>query len=200
MLPGPIESAIVIEPLGGGAASESRSYGGWSIVDDERKKPHEAIFLPLEPLETNEASVLRFSLHQTSAAKFKSLIGRFRISLYRGRSNPRADAPCPIQALELDRPISRAGHHESLHDGLRAGEGYKERAARPEEELHKGRAPARRARRAPRNRSPAATPAKPAGATNPAKKDSSGAGQGCHTSGRRCQSRCFRRAMGNAPE
>jgi hypothetical protein len=79
MMPGTIESAIVIEPVGGGA-SEGRSYGGWSIVDDERKKPHEAIFLPLEPLETNEASVLRFSLHQTSAAKFKSLIGRFRIS------------------------------------------------------------------------------------------------------------------------
>ena len=80
MMPGTIESAIVIEPVGSGGASESRSYGGWSIVDDERKKPHEAIFLPLEPLATNEASVLRFSLHQTSAVKFKSLIGRFRIS------------------------------------------------------------------------------------------------------------------------
>jgi Protein of unknown function (DUF1553)/Protein of unknown function (DUF1549)/Planctomycete cytochrome C len=78
--PGPIESSIVIEPSGGGGAIESRSYGGWSIVDDERKKPHEAIFLPLEPLATNEAAVLRFSLHQTSAMKFKSLIARFRIS------------------------------------------------------------------------------------------------------------------------
>ena len=80
MMPGSIESAIVIEPVGGGAF-ESRSFGGgWSIVDDERKRPHEAIFLPLEPLATNEASVIRFSLHQTSGAKFKSLIGRFRIS------------------------------------------------------------------------------------------------------------------------
>jgi hypothetical protein len=79
MFPGTIESAIVIEPLGG-SALESRSYGGWSIVDDERKKPHEAIFLPLEPLATNDASVIRISLHQTSGAKFKSLIGRFRIS------------------------------------------------------------------------------------------------------------------------
>ena len=78
--PGPLEAAIVIEPLGTGAAPEIRSYGGWSIVDDERKKPHEAIFLPLEPLETNEASVLRFSLHHTSAFRFKSLIGRFRIT------------------------------------------------------------------------------------------------------------------------
>src|SRR5262249_32725781 len=53
--------------------------GGWSIVGDERKKRHEAILLPLEPLETNEASVVRISLHQTGG-KFKSLIGRFRLS------------------------------------------------------------------------------------------------------------------------
>jgi hypothetical protein len=80
MMPGSIESAIVIEPLGSGGPNDGRGYGGWSIVDDERKRPHEAIFLPLEPLATNEASVLRFSLHHTSGAKFKSLIGRFRIS------------------------------------------------------------------------------------------------------------------------
>ncbi len=77
-MPGPIESAIVVEPVGG--ASGGHGYGGWSIVGDERKKPHEAIVLPLEPIATNEASVLRISLHQASAAKFKSLIGRFRIS------------------------------------------------------------------------------------------------------------------------
>ena len=77
MLPGAIESAIVVEPVG---APGARSYGGWSIVDDERKKPHEAIVLPLEPLVTNEASVLRISMHHTSDFKFKSLIGRFRIS------------------------------------------------------------------------------------------------------------------------
>ena len=80
MIPGPIESAIVIEPVGGGGAAGGYRFGGWSIVDDERKKPHEAIFLPLEPLATNEASVIRISLHQDSPFKFKSLIGRFRIS------------------------------------------------------------------------------------------------------------------------
>jgi mono/diheme cytochrome c family protein len=78
MFPGPIESAIVIEPVGGPGGFGFRG-GGWSIVDDERKKPHEAIFLPLEPLDTNDVSVLRFSLHQ-SGGKFRSLIGRFRIS------------------------------------------------------------------------------------------------------------------------
>lgn len=78
MMPGPIESAIVVEPVIAG--SGNGPYGGWSIVDDERKKPHEAIFLPLDPIATNEASVLRFSLHQMSPFKFKSLIGRFRIS------------------------------------------------------------------------------------------------------------------------
>jgi hypothetical protein len=78
MFPGSIESAIVVEPVGG--AGQGGFRAGWSIVNDERKKPHEAIFLPLDPLDSNDASVLRFSLHQTGGAKFKSLIGRFRIS------------------------------------------------------------------------------------------------------------------------
>jgi hypothetical protein len=81
MFPGTIESAIVVEPAG--ESGHSGFGGGWSIVDDERKKPHEAIFLPLEPLDTNDASVLRFSLHQ-KGGKFKSLIGRFRISYTQG--------------------------------------------------------------------------------------------------------------------
>jgi hypothetical protein len=75
MFPGAVDSAVVVEPVGVGGFRF-----GWSIVGDERKKPHEAIFLPLEPLETNEASVLRLSLHQAAGRKFKSLIGRFRVS------------------------------------------------------------------------------------------------------------------------
>src|SRR4029077_5820809 len=54
--------------------------GGWTIVGEERKKPHEAILVPLEPLDTNDASVLRIALHQAAGFPFKSLIGRFRIS------------------------------------------------------------------------------------------------------------------------
>src|SRR5262249_40327923 len=73
MFPGPIESAIVVGPTGGFGFGR-----GWSIVGAERKKPHEAIFLPLEPLDTNDASVLRLTLHQMGG-KFKSLIGRFRL-------------------------------------------------------------------------------------------------------------------------
>src|SRR5262249_388101 len=80
MCPGAIESAVVIEPLGNGPDGPvGFRGGGWSIVGDERKKPHEAVFLPLEPLETNDASVIRISLHHMGG-KFKSLIGRFRIS------------------------------------------------------------------------------------------------------------------------
>lgn len=81
MMPGSIESAIVVEPLGADGKEARWGGRGWSIVDDERKAPHEAVLLPLEPLETNEASVLRLSLHHTSNAKFKSLIGRLRISV-----------------------------------------------------------------------------------------------------------------------
>src|SRR5205807_3032263 len=77
MFPGSIDTAIVVDAVGPGGFGFGR---GWTIVGDERKKPHEAIFLPLEPLETNEASVLRLSLHQTGGFKFKSLIGRFRVS------------------------------------------------------------------------------------------------------------------------
>jgi mono/diheme cytochrome c family protein len=78
MFPGTIESAIVVEPVAGDGPGGFR--GGWSIVGDERKKPHEAIFLPLEALDTNDVSVLRIALHQMAGFKFKSLIGRFRIS------------------------------------------------------------------------------------------------------------------------
>jgi hypothetical protein len=79
MMPGTIESAIVTQPLIGEGVGNPGGFG-WCIVDDERKKPHEALFLPLEPLDTNEASVLRLSLHHFGSFKFKSLIGRFRIS------------------------------------------------------------------------------------------------------------------------
>src|SRR5262249_10255892 len=73
MFRGSVESAVVVEPVGG---PDGYRGGGWSIVGDERRKPHEAIFLPLETLDTNDASVLRVSLHQAGGRKFKSLIGR----------------------------------------------------------------------------------------------------------------------------
>jgi hypothetical protein len=76
MIPGSIQSAVVAD---GAVGSGFGFGGGWTIVNDERRKAHEAIFLPLDPLETNDASVLRFSLHQ-NGGKFKSLISRFRIS------------------------------------------------------------------------------------------------------------------------
>ncbi|HKB06288.1 MAG TPA: DUF1549 domain-containing protein, partial [Gemmataceae bacterium] len=79
MFPGNVESAVVVEAVGGPGGGGLRG-GGWSIVGDERKRPHEAVFLPLEPVETNDASVLRVSLHHLGGGKFKSLIGRFRIS------------------------------------------------------------------------------------------------------------------------
>jgi hypothetical protein len=43
MMPGTIESAIVTEPLSGDGAGNQGIGVGWSIVDDERKLPHEAV-------------------------------------------------------------------------------------------------------------------------------------------------------------
>ena len=104
MFPGPIDTAIVIEPLGGSGAAEGRMFGGWSIVDDERKKPDEAIFLPLEPLDTNEASVIRISLHHVSSSSSRPY-RPLSHQLHAGRSNPRADVVGAGQALELNRAL-----------------------------------------------------------------------------------------------
>ena len=79
MFPGSIESAVIVDPV----SSNRRGIRvPWRVGASSAtaQKPHEAIFLPLEPLDTNDASVLRIALHQAAGFKFKSLIGRFRIS------------------------------------------------------------------------------------------------------------------------
>ncbi len=170
MVPGSIESAIVIEPVGGGGAFGGRGYGGWSIVDDERKKPHEAIFLPLEPLDTNEASVLRFSLHQTSAAKFKSLIGRFRISYTQDDRIRELMLPAlsklwssigPFPAEDVAKAYTRAFEPEKdiKDEPLDLKKSYT-KVVLPPASKDGAEKPA-----------PAATPAKPAGDKTPAKKE-----------------------------
>ena len=72
--PGSIASALGGESFGG------FSFGGWSIAGDERKQPRDAVLIPLEPLVCNETTILRITMAQGSSNKFKSLIGRFRIS------------------------------------------------------------------------------------------------------------------------
>jgi len=76
--PGSIAGSIAIESSDG--KSGGFRFGGWSIAGDERKEPREAILIPIEPLEANDTSILRLTLHHGSANKFKSLIGRFRVS------------------------------------------------------------------------------------------------------------------------
>lgn len=82
--PSDISTAIVVEPKaeesGGGGMNFDFGGVGWSIAGEERGVPHEAVLLPLDALELNEASVLRISMHHTSQEKFKSLVGRFRWS------------------------------------------------------------------------------------------------------------------------
>lgn len=79
--PSPIDTALAVDDAdAGGFGGFGGDGGGWCISGDAKKERHEAILLPLEPLDLNDASVLRVSLQHTSQAKFKSLIGRFRLS------------------------------------------------------------------------------------------------------------------------
>ena len=170
MIPGTIESAIVIEPVGAVGAFGSRSYGGWSIVDDERKKPHDAIFLPLEPLATNAASVVRFSLHHTSAHKFKSLIGRFRISYTQDDRIRELMLPAqsklwssigPFPAEDVTKAYATAFEPEKdiKNQPLDLKKSYTKLVLPPASKDGAEKSPA------------AAAPAKPAGDSNPAKKE-----------------------------
>ena len=105
--------------------------------------PRSDLPCPFEPLATNEASVLRVSLYQTSIAKFKSLIGSLPHQLYLQDDRIRElMLPAQTKLWSSIGPFPCTGRHEGLRDGIRAGEGHKNRAARPEEELHQGRASA----------------------------------------------------------
>jgi len=77
--PGSFEASIALESSTG--SSSRRGRGGWSIAGDERKQPREAVLIPQEPLKANAMSILRLTLEHNSRSKFKSLIGRFRISI-----------------------------------------------------------------------------------------------------------------------
>ena len=170
MMPGTIESAIVVEPVGG-AASGNRPFGGWSIVDDERKKPHEAIFLPLEPIATNEASMLRFSLHQMSPIKFRSLIARFRIS-YTEDERIR-ELMLPAQS-KLWNSIGPFPAQDVLKAYATAFEPEKDLTSEPldlKKSLHEGRPPARGGQGRHRETGAGGHTAKPAGDKAAPKKE-----------------------------
>ncbi|MBL8737233.1 MAG: DUF1549 domain-containing protein, partial [Planctomycetes bacterium] len=81
--PGAIAGAVGIVEEQDGDEEETFKFGfggGWTVAGDERKEPREAVLVPSEPLVCNETSLLRVSLTMGSPAKFKSLIGRFRVS------------------------------------------------------------------------------------------------------------------------
>ena len=79
--PGTFEASIALESSSTGGSSGRGGRGGWSIAGDERKQPREAVLVPQEPLKANTMSILRLTLEHNSRSKFKSLIGRFRISI-----------------------------------------------------------------------------------------------------------------------
>lgn len=56
-----------------------RRRNGWRLVGDALGEAHEVVLIPLEPLELNDASILKVTLEQTDGTR--SLIGRFRLSI-----------------------------------------------------------------------------------------------------------------------
>ncbi|MFN9845528.1 MAG: DUF1553 domain-containing protein [Planctomycetota bacterium] len=82
--PGPVAGAVGIAEERDGDEDEDLmfgfGFGGWTVAGDERKQPREAVLIPSEPLVCNENTLLRVSLTMGSAAKFKSLLGRFRVT------------------------------------------------------------------------------------------------------------------------
>lgn len=79
--PGSFAASIALESSSDSKGGfSSRSYGGWSIAGEERKQARHAVLVPTEPLKSNAMSLLRLTLEQHSSNKFKSLIGRFRVS------------------------------------------------------------------------------------------------------------------------
>ncbi|MFN3242623.1 MAG: DUF1553 domain-containing protein [Planctomycetota bacterium] len=77
--PGSFGASVAVED-DSGSGGFRRSFGGWSIAGDERKQAREAVLIPIEPLDSNAMSLLRLTLEHNSRNKFRSLIGRFRVS------------------------------------------------------------------------------------------------------------------------
>ena len=80
MMPGTIESAIVIEPVGRRGAREPIVWAAGASSTTSARSPTKRSSSHSSHSPRMRHRCIRFSLHQTSGAKFKSLIGRFRIS------------------------------------------------------------------------------------------------------------------------
>jgi hypothetical protein len=82
--PGSVAGAVGIAEERDGDEDEDLmfgfGFGGWTVAGDERKQPREAVLIPSEPLVCNENTLLRVSLAMGSPAKFRSLLGRFRVT------------------------------------------------------------------------------------------------------------------------
>ncbi|MBK6942316.1 MAG: DUF1553 domain-containing protein [Planctomycetes bacterium] len=108
--PGDIDTAIAVDEAEVDGGDGPRSFGaGWCVVGDAMSETRAAVLIPLEPLELNEAAVLRMALHHTSQSKYKALIGRFRISV---TSDPRIrERLLPVTA----KPWSTLGPFSAEH-------------------------------------------------------------------------------------
>ena len=133
---------------GGGGDFGFGRRGGWSYTGDARKEPREAVFVPLEPLTMNDASVLKIAMHQTGG-RYKSLIGRFRWSVTddpRVRNQLLPVAPKlwstlgPFPAKDVASAFGTAFEPEaSFEDGVDRRKRYKKPELPKEEKDKKGK-------------------------------------------------------------
>jgi hypothetical protein len=79
--PGSFRTCVAVEDSSASSGGFRRSFGGWSIAGEARKQPRQAVLIPVDPLKSNAMSILRLTLEHSSRSKFRSLIGRFRVSV-----------------------------------------------------------------------------------------------------------------------
>jgi hypothetical protein len=77
--PGDLSGAIVYPSEDDDDGDRFRRRNGWRLVGDALGEAHEVVLIPLEPLDLNDASILKVTLEQTDGTR--SLIGRFRLSI-----------------------------------------------------------------------------------------------------------------------
>ncbi len=95
-------------------AVDGGERSGWSLVGDEVKQAHEAVFVPSEPLELVDTSILRFEFGQRFGFFYRNTIGRFRLSYTEDERILRRRVPVVPSAWHAVGPFPGKTSEEAL--------------------------------------------------------------------------------------